>query len=178
MGRPEVAAGVAGDRLQRLAEGAVGELSVRDSAGEELPGQVVAALRQADFEVTLGASVELGGPPGARAAATFRPSVLRLEEAVLHEAVEVELGDMVGDADASCGLVPAHRRTLRDHEAVQGAPHWSPEAGEPVEPSVEINGHISSRPRRRARFHGESSFYRTHRLTNLVTESIVNGSVR
>jgi hypothetical protein len=141
----EVAAGFSGDAVQCLADGAVGTLGVRDGASQELSGQVVAALGQADFQITVGASVELGGAPGARTAATLWPSVLRFEEAVLDESVEVELGDMVGDADSGGGLVAADRRTLSDDEAVQGAPHRYTETGEPVEPSVEISSHISSR---------------------------------
>jgi hypothetical protein len=65
------------------------------------------------------APVDLGGPPGARAAAAGRPAVLDVEQPVGHEPVEVELGDVVRDADARRRLFPADRPVLGDDVAVQ-----------------------------------------------------------
>jgi hypothetical protein len=68
-----------------------------------------------------GAAVELRGPAGAGAAATRWAAVLDLQQPVGLQPIEVELRDVVRDADAGGGPLAAHRLRLRDHEPVQRA---------------------------------------------------------
>ena len=82
---------------------------IGDRAGQQATGQLVVTLGQADGELGLRPSVQLGGPTGAGAAAPGRPGVLDRQQPFLGEPVEVELDHMTGDAGALGDLVPVHR---------------------------------------------------------------------
>jgi hypothetical protein len=132
------AAGIAGYEMQGVGQGRVGPLGLPNGTDQEPTGQVVAALGQAGLEVDLCPPVELGRTAGAGAAPARGPAVLSLEQAVVHQAVEVELGDVVGNAEPGGGLLAAHWVGLGSNEAIEGAPSRITEGGEAVETDVEV----------------------------------------
>jgi hypothetical protein len=89
------------------------------AAGQDVADQVVAPGGQRDGPLSVGAAVELRGPTGSRAAAAGEPTELDVEEPVLDEALEVELGRVHGHADPCGGLFPSHGVLLRDDELVE-----------------------------------------------------------
>jgi hypothetical protein len=116
-----------------------------DGAGQHAARQLVAALRHADLQLPRGAAVELGGAAGARAAATGGAAELDLEQTLVLELVQVELGDVTWHPEAGGGLVAADRAGLRRHPAVEGAAHRLGEGGDAEHAGVEV---LAAHPRR------------------------------
>src|SRR5205807_4231245 len=109
-----------------------------DRSGQEPPGQLVLAWREADRELARRASVELGGPARSGSAAAGWAGVGHFEQAVLDELVEMELGHVAGHARAFGRLVAVDRGRLGDHVAVQGAPDWLAQRGDAGDLRVEV----------------------------------------
>jgi hypothetical protein len=130
------------DVVQRLTHSRVGSLGPGDRACQELSGDVVASFRQADLYGEFGAAVQLRRSAGAGTASARRSAVLGLEQAFLYETIQVELGDMVGDADTGRRLLSADRRMFADDETVESPAHRFSETGDAVEPGIEIWSHV------------------------------------
>ena len=122
-----------GDRL--VHRGAVQR--ALDGVGQHLPGQVVAAVRQADRHLAGRAPVELGRTPGARAGASGEPAELGDQQALVDEPVEVELRGVLGDLDTLGRLLAAHRPRLVGDEAVERAAYRVGEGRQRRHPTAE-----------------------------------------
>ena len=70
------------------------------------------SLRDRDGNLTGGTLVELRWAPSTRAGPSRQSPEVGLEQALLHQPVEVELRRVPGHADAGGRLVPADRITL------------------------------------------------------------------
>jgi len=93
--------------------------------------QLVTSLRQRHGELPRRAPVELGRPARARSLAPGAPRELDLEQAIVDELVQVELGLVPRYPDPRGRLVAANRRALIEHVEVEGAPGRLGQAGEP-----------------------------------------------
>jgi hypothetical protein len=76
-----------------------------DGVGEEPSGQIVPAFGQADLQVSPGTAVELRRSAGTRPAAPGRPAMFDLEQLILDELVQMELGGVVRHANPFRGLL-------------------------------------------------------------------------
>jgi hypothetical protein len=114
VGQP--AAMLPGGAAERVGHGLRLAARIGDPARHELPGQLVAPLGHGDGEFPGGTAVELGGASGAWPPAPGAPRELDLEQAIVHELVEVELGPVPRHArPQALSLQLALRRLWSDH---------------------------------------------------------------
>ena len=119
--------------------GHVAELAAGgDGLEQQLPGQLVAALGKADLHPGVSPAVQLGGSAGARPAAPSRAAVLEDEKSIGDQTVEMELGDVVGDADARRRLLPPDRSRRRADEPIQRTADGITEGSRSIELGIEI----------------------------------------
>ncbi len=110
-----------GSVAQRLSNRDAMALRILDGSGQEAPDQLVATCGKADGELAIRPAIALGRAAGAWTASPGATRVIRLQQAVGDELVEVELGGMHGDADTDRRLLPADRTGLGQDEAIEPA---------------------------------------------------------
>ena len=137
----EAAPGAARDRPEGVIDWRAVALCVGDGLGQKSPGQLVVALRQADGQLARRTRVQLGGSAGTGTAAPRRPRVFDSEQAVVEQFVEVELGDVSGNADALRGLIAVDRTGLGDNVSVQGPTCRIAECADPCDLGIELGRH-------------------------------------
>jgi hypothetical protein len=89
------------------------------------------ALGQRDRNLAGGAPVELRRGARPRATPSGQPPVFDIEQTLLDQLVEVELGDVPRQARARGGLIPAHRFPLGYEVEIQRAPRRFGERADP-----------------------------------------------
>ena len=109
--------------MRRLAELDRGSTATDplECGGEQVRGVRVAALRDGDAELAVGAPVDAGGTPGTRADASGQPAVGSLQQAGIGELVEVERGEGARQAGRRGRLLAADRLVLLGHPVVEPA---------------------------------------------------------
>jgi hypothetical protein len=96
-------------------------LGLPDRRGEDASGEVIAAFRQGDRELAVGPSVELGRAAGAGTGPAGEPSELRLQEPLVAQPVQVELGGVHWYPDRGRGGFPPDGVRLGGYVLVKGA---------------------------------------------------------
>jgi len=136
-------------KLHHASVDGVSALNLHETFFDQAPTgrELVPARRQRHGDLPVGAPVELGRPPRAGPAPFGQPPELDLQQAVRDEAVEVELDGVPRQAGSRGGRVPAHRRVLPDHVAVQGAARRIRQRSHPAHLSREVVLHRPSSPR-------------------------------
>lgn len=104
---------VAGGSLERAARG--GGRRVGERASEHPPGELIAALRKRDVELSRRAAVQLRRAARARPATAGQPAVGSLEEPLVDQLVEVKCRQGARDAERAGSFVTTHVATPPRH---------------------------------------------------------------